>query len=165
MARWLDPSFSAPARLGLGATHHLRQIREDDVDLDYPAVLGSQERLWRIFGPVWGWPPATMTKQADREDLRRHAEEMVRNESFNYAVFDADETALLGCVYVDPPERVGADADISWWVVDEEVGGPLERTLAREVPRWIARSWPFDEPRFIGIDLSWQEWLTLPDHT
>ncbi len=104
MARWLDPSFSAPARLGLGATHHLRQIREDDVDLDYPAVLGSQERLWRIFGPVWGWPPATMTKQADREDLRRHAEEMVRNESFNYAVFDADETALLGCVYIDPPE-------------------------------------------------------------
>ncbi len=31
---------------------------------------------------------------------------MTRNESFNYALLDAGEHALLGCVYVDPPERV-----------------------------------------------------------
>ncbi len=65
-------------------------------------------------------------------------------------------------MYIDPPERVGADADISWWVVDEEVGGPLERALGTEVR--IAAAWPFDEPRFIGADLSWQEWLALPEH-
>jgi hypothetical protein len=163
MATWLDASFSAPSRLELATGHHLRQIREDDVDLDYVAVMGSQERLWEIFGAAWGWPPVTMTKQQDRNDLRRHAEEMVRNESFNYAVFDADESVLLGCVYVDPPERVGADADISWWVVDEEVDGSLDRALAAAVPAWIATAWPFDEPRFIGIDLTWQEWLALPE--
>lgn len=163
MASWLDPAFSAPARLGLRTGHHLRRIREDDVDLDYPAVMGSRERLWRIFGPAWGWPPATMTKRADRDDLRRHEEEMARNESFNYAVFDADETALLGCVYIDPPERVGADADISWWVVDDEAGGPLDHALTPAVPRWIAAAWPFEEPRFVGVDLTWQEWLALPE--
>src|SRR5690606_3636262 len=32
---------------------------------------------------------------------------------------DGAESALLGCVYVDPPEKVGADADVSWWVVDD----------------------------------------------
>lgn len=164
MARWLDPSFTAPVRLQLGTGHHLRQIREEDVDLDYVAVMGSQERLWRIFGPAWGWPPATMTKEADRDDLRRHAREMANNEAFNYAAFDPDETALLGCVYIDPPERVGADADVSWWVVDEEVGEPLEEALAVEVPRWIEAAWPFEEPRFIGVDLTWQEWLALPEH-
>lgn len=165
MATWLDPSFAAPDGLRLSTSHHLRQIREDDVGLDYPAVMGSQQRLWRIFGPAWGWPPATMTEQEDRDDLRRHAEEMTRNESFNYAIFDHAETALLGCVYIDPPERAGADADISWWVVDGEVDGPLERALGSEVPGWIATAWPFEQPRFIGIDLSWQEWLALPERS
>lgn len=43
-----------------------------------------------------------------------HVEEMARNESFNYAIFDGDETALKGCLYIDPPGRGGADADVSW---------------------------------------------------
>lgn len=56
----------------------------------------------------------TMTREQDREDLARHEAEMVTHESINYALFDTDETALLGCVYIDPPQKVGADAEISW---------------------------------------------------
>jgi hypothetical protein len=40
----------------------------------------------------------------------------------------------------------------------------LERALAVEVPRWMAMAWPFEEPRFIGVDLTWPEWLSLPEH-
>ena len=107
-------------------------------------------------------PSATMTHEQDRVDLARHEDEIARHASFNYALFDTDETALLGCVYIDPPEKEGADAEISWWVVDECVGTDLEEALDELIPRWIAESWPFARPRFVGRDLSWPEWLALP---
>jgi len=31
------------------------------------------------------------------------------------------------------------------------------------VPRWIADAWPFTRPRLVGRDLSWADWLALPD--
>ncbi|MFC6088900.1 N-acetyltransferase [Saccharothrix lopnurensis] len=143
---WLPADFAHPTRVDLDAEHHLRPIRESDVDIDHPAVMGSRERLWSLYGEAWGWPPATMTREQDRVDLARHEREQDAHESFNYALFDADETALLGCVYIDPADD--ADALISWWVVDEHVGTDLERALDAFVPRWIAREWPFAEPRY-----------------
>jgi hypothetical protein len=140
------------------AGHHLRQIRADDLAIDYPAVMGSQPRLWALFGPVWGWPPADMTEEQDREDLRRHADEMARNESFNYAILDAEETALLGCVYIDPPEVDGSDAEVCWWVVDDEVGSDLDAGLLPAVERWLAERWPLRRPRIVGRDISWGDW-------
>jgi hypothetical protein len=160
---WLPPAFRHPTRADLpDGRHHLRPIRESDVDLDYPAVMGSRERLWAIYGEAWGWPPETMTYEQDREDLARHAAEIEAHLSFNYALFDPAETALLGCVYLDPPERAGADAEISWWVVDAAAGTDLERALEEFVPRWVARDWPFARPRYVGRDLTWAEWLRLP---
>jgi hypothetical protein len=161
---WLPHNFEAPHMVDLqGGSHHLRPIHPDDTPLDMIAVMGSRERLWSIYGAAWGWPPASMTAEADREDLARHADEMTRNESFNYALFDAAETALLGCVYIDPPERVSADAEISWWVVDDLVGKPIEAEVDRFVPHWITNTWPFTAPRYIGRDLTWDEWLELPE--
>ena len=87
---------------------------------------------------------------------------MNENRSFNYALLNERESMLFGCVYIDPPERVGADADISWWVVDEFAESPLASSLDEIVPQWIAQSWPFREPRFIGLDVSWDAWIRLP---
>lgn len=160
---WLPDDFEHPTVVPLPTGHHLRPIRADDVDLDMPAVMGSQERLWSIYGEAWGWPPATMTAEQDREDLARHEEEIARHESFNYALLDADETELIGCVYIDPPEKAGADAEISWWVRDEYLGSDVESALDELVPRWIADDWPLQQPRYVGRDLTWAEWLALPD--
>ena len=112
---WLPADWQHPTRVELPTGHHLRPIHPDDTELDMPAVMGSRERLWSIYGEAWGWPPADMTAEQDREDLARHEAEAERHESFNYALFDAAETELLGCVYIDPAERRGADAEISWW--------------------------------------------------
>lgn len=163
MGTWLPEDFVHPTRVEVDADHHLRPIRASDVDLDMVAVMGSRERLWSLYGAAWGWPPATMTRQQDHDDLPRHAAEMVTHDSFNYALFNDEEAALLGCVYVDPPEKVGADAEISWWVVDELVGSPLERALDVFVARWITEEWPLATPRFVGRDLTWDAWLALPD--
>lgn len=143
---WLADSFQHPERVELPSGHHLRPIRADDVAIDYPAVMGSRERLWEKYGEAWGWPPASMTYEQDREDLARHEAEIAAHETFNYAVLDADETALLGCVYIDPPEfgtQDGADAVVSWWVVDAAVGSELERALDDFVPGWVTQTWGF----------------------
>ncbi len=160
---WLPTDFVHPTRAEPLAGYHLRRIRATDVDLDFPAVMGSRERLWSIFGRAWGWPPVSTTYEDDRADLARHEAEIRAHQSFNYALFDDAESALLGCVYVDPPERSGADADISWWVVDPLVGTDVERALDAFVPHWIAGSWPFERPRYIGRDITWDDWLKLPD--
>jgi hypothetical protein len=143
---WLRDGFIPPRRVELATGHHLRPIRADDVDIDYPAVMGSRERLWARYGEAWGWPPATMTYAQDRDDLAHHEAEIAALETFNYAVLDAEETALFGCVYIDPPDArspAGTDAVASWWVVDEAVGGPLEAALAAFVPQWLATEWGF----------------------
>jgi RimJ/RimL family protein N-acetyltransferase len=160
---WLPEEWQHPTRVALSPGHHLRPIRAGDVDLDMLAVMGSQERLWSIYGEAWGWPPATMTAEQDRDDLERHEAEMERHESFNYALFDAGETELLGCLYIDPPRKAGADAEISWWVVDWLVSGPIAEAIDAFVPRWIDEAWPFVRPRFVGRDLTWAAWLALPD--
>ncbi len=111
---WLPADWDHPLRVDLTTGHHLRPIRASDVDLDMHAVTGSQERLWSLYGQAWGWPPASMTAEQDREDLAHHEAEIERHESFNYALLDPGETELLGCVYVDPAHKVRVDAEISW---------------------------------------------------
>ncbi|HSD01265.1 MAG TPA: hypothetical protein VLB81_02775 [Gaiellales bacterium] len=143
---WLGEAFVPPGRVALATGHHLRPIRAADVAIDYPAVMGSRERLWEKYGSAWGWPPAEMSYEDDRRDLARHEAEIAAREAFNYAAFDAGETALLGCVYVDPPDETsppGTDAVASWWVVDAAVGSELEHTLDAFVPMWLVETWGF----------------------
>ena len=143
---WLPDGFTHPERVDLPTGHHLRPIRADDVDIDYPAVMGSRERLWAKYGEAWGWPPADMSFEADREDLAHHEEEIAAHITFNYAVLDEGETALLGCVYIDPPgasPQLACDAVASWWVVDEAAGSDLERALDAFVPAWLRDTWGF----------------------
>jgi RimJ/RimL family protein N-acetyltransferase len=151
---WLPADFSHPTRLDLPTGQHLRPIRAADVDLDLPAVTSSRERLWSIYGEPWGWPPVAMTREQDLEDLAHHEAEIEAHESFNYALFDAAETELLGCVYLDPVADPDADAEISWWVVDRLVGTEVERALDTAVPQWISSEWPFTRPRYWGRAVS-----------
>ncbi len=162
MTPWLPRDFEHPALLPVPPDHHLRPIRASDVDIDYPAVMASRERLWSVFGEPHGWPHESLTYEEDRADLVRHEAEMEGNLSFNYALLDRDEDRLAGCVYIDPPERMGSDADISFWVVDGLVDTPVAVSLERVVRQWLGEAWPFSNPRIIGSDITWEEWLRLP---
>jgi hypothetical protein len=146
---WLPLDFAHPLRVELPTGHHLRPISEGDTPIDYPAVMGSRDRLWSIFGDRWGWPPQEMTYEQDQADLARHEREQYAHESFNYAILNEDESALFGCVYIDPAaSNDGQDADIAWWVIDDALGSPIEQCLASFVSAWIASDWPFMRPRF-----------------
>ncbi len=148
---WLPEGFVHPERVELSTGHHLRPIRASDVDIDYPAVMGSRERLWSKYGEPWGWPPADMSYEDDRRDLARHEAEIAAGETFNYAVLDEAETELLGCVYIDPPgpgSPPGTQAVVSGWVVDRLVTGPLDQVLQAFVPVWLTEVWDFQSVYF-----------------
>jgi len=147
---WLPDDFAHPIRVDLSTGHYLRPIRAADVDIDYPAVMGSQARLWSVFGEVWRWPPPDMSREHDLEDLARHERENEAHESFCYAVLTADGGELKGCVYIDPCEHEDGDCDaqVTWWITDDAVGTDLEAALDELVPRWMAAAWPFGRVRF-----------------
>ena len=46
---WLPTDWQHPTSARLATGHHLRPIRASDVDIDYAAVMGSRERLWRFL--------------------------------------------------------------------------------------------------------------------
>jgi hypothetical protein len=59
MGDWLPHAFDAPESVALPTGHHLRPIRASEIDLDDPAVMGSQALLWSQFGAAWGGHPRT----------------------------------------------------------------------------------------------------------
>jgi hypothetical protein len=140
----------------------LRGITVNDLVRDYDAVMSSVERLRERF-PYWGWPDPEMTLEEDLIDLGWHQKEAQLRSSFNYAVMTPDESRLLGCVYIDPSEKLGADAEVCLWVRADEEDGDLERVLEAEVRGWLEREWPFETVRWPGREISWEEWDALED--
>lgn len=140
----------------------IRPLTIHDVVKDYDAVMSSVEHLQTTL-PLWGWPPEDLTLEQDLIDLGWHQKEFQMRSSFDYAVMSLDERRLLGCVYIDPPEKLGADAEITFWVRADELKTGLEAALETKVRQWVADVWPFDTVVYPGRDLSWAEWDALPD--
>ncbi len=111
----------------------IRPITIHDLVKDYDAVMTSKEHL-RATLP-WGWPPDDLTLEQDLIDLGWHQKEFQLETSFDFAVMSLDERRLLGCVYVDPTENAGYDAEVALWVRADEVGTGLEAALEATVRR------------------------------
>jgi hypothetical protein len=139
---FLPPEFNVPAVVET-ARFRLRSITVHDVFKDYDAVMSSREHLWRRFGEIWGWPAADLSIEQDIVDLGWHQKEFQLRSSFDYAVMSLDEARLLGCVYIDPPQEAGTDADVWYWARQSELATGLEDALRAFVVRWLAREWPF----------------------
>ena len=146
----------------------LRPITVHDVVRDYDAVMTNRGHLWDRFGDVWGWPAADLTLEQDLIDLAWHQKEATLRRSFNYAVLTPSESALLGCVYLDPPEKAGAEADVAFWIRPDAagpgIGSPVtEAAFEAFVREWVDDAWPWEVVRYPGLDLSWADWEALPD--
>ncbi len=161
---FLPDGFEAPALLET-ATFRIRPITIHDVVKDYVAVMTNRERLWRLFGEAWGWPQENLTLEQDLIDLGWHQKESQMGSSFDYAVMSPDEGRLLGCVYVDPPQKAGFDAEVHFWArTDGAEGEGLEEKLGEVTRRWVAEAWPFGDVAYPGRGISWEEYGALPDH-
>lgn len=139
----------------------IRPLTIHDVVKDDDAVMTSQQHL-RATLP-WGWPPPDLTLEQDLIDLGWHQKEFQMETSFDYAVMSPDEARLLGCVYVDPTDKAGYDAEVCWWVRADELETGLAQELEATVRRWIAADWPFSKVGYPGRDMTWDAWDALPE--
>ena len=131
----------------------LRSITIHDVVKDYDAVMSSRKHLWKRFGKIWGWPSEDLTLEQDMIDLGWHQKEFQLRSSFDYAVMSPDESRLLGCVYIDPPEEEGMDAEIWYWGRQSELANGLEVALENFILEWMRRDWPFSRISLNGEGL------------
>jgi len=159
--RLVPADFQVPAEL-LTEAFRLRPITIHDVVKDYDAVMTNRAYLWSLFGESWGWPAEALTLEQDLIDLAWHQKEAQLCRAFNYAVMSLDEKRLLGCVYIDPPEKQGFDAQVMLWLRRDGVDASLEDTLIAAVRNWLRDAWPFANVAFPGRDISWREWDALP---
>lgn len=159
MPRLVPRDFALPVPVET-ARFRIRPITVHDVVKDYDAVMTSKEHL-RAHLP-WDWPPDDLSLEQDLIDLGWHQKEWQMKTSFDLAVMNPDESRLLGCLYVDPTEKAGYDAEITWWVRADELDTGLDAALEATIRPWIAERWPFSRVGFPGRDIGWDEWEALP---
>ena len=138
----------------------LRMLTVNDVVKDYDAVMSSVEHLKTVL-PGGTWPDG-LTLEQNLVDLGWHQKEFQTRRSFAYTVVPPSETQVIGCVYIEPTNRVGYDAVVYLWARQSELASGLETRLHGAVKRWIEESWPFKRAGFPGKDIAWETWRTLP---
>ena len=125
----------------------LRPLRATDVDLDYEAVMASQEALRRGSGGEWPRPDFTL--EENLADLQGHEADFHARRGFTYTVMDPTETRCLGCVYAYPPEDDGDGRDrdheamVWFWVRPDLVAGDLDRRLLAALLPWLRNDFAF----------------------
>lgn len=120
----------------------------DDVEKDYEAVIESQSLLHTMFGGPW--PRDGFTLAENLADLERHQQEFLDRIAFAYTVVSLDESKVLGCLYINPPKKTKADAEIRMWVRQTEFDKGLDPLLFHTVKDWINSDWPFETVSYPG---------------
>jgi RimJ/RimL family protein N-acetyltransferase len=145
--RFVPDNFESPASLETDR-FRLRMLSLDDVEKDYKAVIESRELLHTMFGGPWPRPGFTL--EENFADLERHQQEFLSRKAFAYTVVSLDETKVLGCVYIDPPETTDSDAVVVMWVRQTEYDKGLDEILFNTVRNWISSDWPFKKVDYPG---------------
>jgi hypothetical protein len=139
----------------------LRPLRATDVELDYAAVMDSQDflRLWSQSD----WPTDDFTLADNLKDLERHEQEHLERKAFTFTVMNQTETECLGCVYINPlepfPEGAivhgaelatgqGYQAVAGFWVKPARIADGLDRLLLDTLIAWFEREWAFSQVCF-----------------
>ena len=145
--QFVPDDFKIPASLETDR-FRLRMLSVDDVEKDYEAVIESRELLHTMFGGPW--PRLGFTLEENLSDLERHQQEFLSRKAFAYTVVSLDETKIVGCVYINPPETADSDAVVVMWVRQTEYDKGLDEILFNRVRDWISSIWPFRRVSYPG---------------
>ena len=106
------------------------------VAADYSAWARLREQS-RAFLTPWEptWPDDDLTRAAFRRRLRRQAEDMARDESFAFLIFDSTSDELLGGLTLGGIRRgVAQAATLGYWMGAPHAGkGRMTRAVAAVV--------------------------------
>ena len=157
---FVERDFEIPAKLET-QEFRLRMLSVNDVVKDYDAVMSSADQLRKVW-PESGWPDG-LTLEQDLIDLGWHEKEFQRRRSFAYTVVSLDESAVVGCVYINPTRKHGYDAEVYLWVRESELGTDPDTRLFDAVNGWLATEWNFENAAFPGRTIDWKTWNSIPD--
>jgi len=128
------------------------------VEVDYEAVMASQEMLRMWSGSTWPRDGFTLAENLD--DLTWHQQEHQDREAFTYTVLDPDREICLGCVYIRPlADLADANPDIlqntaedeavvRFWMRSSYLAGGLDQRLLKALIDWFDEAWPFSHVLF-----------------
>ncbi|MDR3508496.1 MAG: hypothetical protein P4L64_11410 [Caulobacteraceae bacterium] len=147
MARLVPDDFVPPASLET-PDFRIRPLLISDVVKDYDAVMSSADHLQGVFGSGDDWPYGLSFEQ-DLIDLGWHHKEFQRKSSFAYTVMSLDETQCLGCLYINPTNLAGYDAQAFCWIRASHADA-LDAKLYDVLRAWIEADWPFKAVAYPG---------------
>jgi len=159
---FVPPDFTIPEKLET-EKFRVRMLTVNDVVKDYDAVMTSIDHLRGVFGPQSKWPSKELTLEQDLIDLGWHQKEFQRRTSFAYTVMNPEESQCLGCVYIDPTNKNGYDAEVYLWVRESEVENGLDSILYDAVKNWIEAEWTFKKVAYPGREIDWTAWKSLSE--
>jgi RimJ/RimL family protein N-acetyltransferase len=140
VADFVPPDFDVP--LGLERSEFvLEPLGPEHNDLDYDAWTSSMEHIAATPGYPDGSWPREMTRDENRADLQRHADDFRARKGFTYTVLDPAGRDVIGCVYIYPLPDSDHDACALSWV--RESHAQLDTPLWRTVSEWLESDWPF----------------------
>jgi RimJ/RimL family protein N-acetyltransferase len=124
----------------------LRPLTPDDADRDFAAMRDRWDtKDWVDF-----------TWEGNRESLVHHEQEHQQREAFTFTVMDAADSLCLGCVYIEPLERLVPDelqpalavsgvpldsAGVRFWVRDAYLESEVSSDLLQALRSWFATAW------------------------
>jgi hypothetical protein len=140
MAAFVPPDFETPR--GLETPEFvLEPLGPQHNEQDYGAWTSSMEHIAATPGfPDGSWP-REMTRDENRADLQRHADDFRNQKGFTYTVLDPGGRDVIGCVYIYPlPDNDYAASVLSWVRTSH---AHLDTPLWRAVTEWLESDWPF----------------------
>jgi RimJ/RimL family protein N-acetyltransferase len=139
----------------------VRPLVSSDAVLDHEAVMASREFLyhWEQEPP---YPPEDFSIEDNLEDLEQTDDEHRNGTQYTYTVMNADETQVLGCIYLlpgddrmyrstevtscDGTDLSTVDATVAFWVRPSTWGDGFEPTLLDAVLAWLRDDWALQRP-------------------
>ena len=140
MAEFVPADFEVPR--GLETPEFvLEPLEPEHNDRDYDAWTSSMEHITATPGYPDGSWPREMTRDQNRADLERHADDFRNRRGFTYTVLDPASRDVIGCVYIYPLPDTDSGALTLSWV--RESRAELDEPLWRAVSDWLESDWPF----------------------
>jgi RimJ/RimL family protein N-acetyltransferase len=139
----------------------IRPLVPSDAALDHEAVMSSREFLfhWEQDPP---YPAEDFSVEANLEDLEHMDQEHRDGTRYTYTVMNADETQVLGCIYLlpnddrmyrtaevtslDGTDFSSVDATVAFWVRVSTWETGFERVVLETLLSWLHDDWPIDRP-------------------
>jgi hypothetical protein len=140
VAQFVPPEFDIPR--GLQTSEFvLEPLGPEHNEPDYGAWTSSMEHIAATPGFPYGSWPREMTRDENRADLERHADDFRTRKGFTYTVLDPADRDVIGCVYIYPQRGGDHGACVRSWV--RESHAHLDTALWRTVSEWLESDWPF----------------------